>query len=114
MYAIRSYYALVGSAPKVFASRLGFGMVVAIFLLHLLVGGSVPLLLGVVLVVLASLEGVFGFCVGCYVYSFLVLPWLRNVEGGVCVVTIAVIALSYVVIFFRCWFLACFCVNDVI
>lgn len=61
----------VNAAPKVFAARLGLGMVTVALVAHLL--GSVVAASGVmgVLVACALLESLASYCVGCQVYSLL-------------------------------------------
>ncbi|MFP5043044.1 DUF4395 domain-containing protein [Parasediminibacterium sp. JCM 36343] len=55
--------------PKRFAARIGLVFVIAIFVLCLL--GIDTLVITAVLVLFEALESLFGFCAGCYVYSFL-------------------------------------------
>jgi len=70
---------LIDKAPKLFAARLGFVFSVSIFLLHLLAGGSGMFVLAFGLAVFAGLECVCNICVGCHIYSWLVIPWLNRV-----------------------------------
>lgn len=60
----------VNAAPKVFAARLGLAMTGATT--ACLAFGFVPAarVLAAVLIVCATLESVFGYCVGCTVYSW--------------------------------------------
>ncbi|MBN1118256.1 MAG: DUF4395 domain-containing protein [Bacteroidales bacterium] len=65
---------LINKAPKLFAARLGGIMSVLIIVFDLinlkLFAGSIALLI----LSLATLECVLNFCVGCYIYSWIVLP----------------------------------------
>jgi len=60
---------MVDNAPKVFAARIGvlFSVVTTIlYAANLLFAGSVVL---VILLICASLESFFSFCLGCWMYS---------------------------------------------
>ena len=61
----------VDRAPKRFAA--GMGMAITGLMLVLLVFKAVDLayILGVIIVVFATLESALGFCAGCYVYTFI-------------------------------------------
>jgi hypothetical protein len=69
---------LIDKAPKVFAARIGFiltllttmGALLNWFLLAYLAGG--------VLVIFAFLECGLNFCMGCWVYTYLVYPLVRK------------------------------------
>lgn len=65
-------------APKRFAARIGLGFGLLISTLHL--GGVTTPLPTIVLAVFATLESVFGFCAGCYVYTVYIrlLPKATN------------------------------------
>ncbi|MCL7987257.1 DUF4395 domain-containing protein [Sphingobacterium sp. lm-10] len=64
--------------PKKFAALLGF-IFTAIWLVFLIFGRpDLALVVGVVLLICAFLEAVFQVCVGCYVYNWVVAPWLRQ------------------------------------
>lgn len=60
-------------APKMFAARLGF-LFSAGSALFFAVSLPVSLVLGSILLVFATLDSVFDFCVGCLTYTYLVLP----------------------------------------
>lgn len=69
---------MTDKAPKIFASRLGFICAVA---------GSVFIALNMpmaarsiigLFVVLATLDSVFDFCVGCMIYNYLVFPFFKQ------------------------------------
>jgi len=65
---------LIEKAPKIFAARLGVLMVLAALILDLasIPAGALAFASG--LVIFATLECVFNFCLGCYVYTYVVLP----------------------------------------
>lgn len=69
---------LTDAAPKQFAAGVGlfFSLGIAALLALSLVLPAQAL--AGVLLLCALLEGALGFCVGCLVYSTLVLPFLRN------------------------------------
>ncbi len=60
-------------APKVFASRLGLCLSGGAAVTHFLAPSVAPWLAGT-LAVFTMLESVFDFCVGCVIYTYLVLP----------------------------------------
>lgn len=63
----------IDKAPKIFAARLGFLM--SLFIVIFSVAGlqSAALVIAGILTLFASLELLFGFCAGCYVYSYIAL-----------------------------------------
>ena len=69
---------LIDKAPKVFAARIGF-IITSITTLGALLGW--PLLAdvsGSVLVLFAFLECGLNFCMGCWIYTFVVYPLVRK------------------------------------
>lgn len=64
----------IDKAPKLFAARLGGIMSIFIVVSHVLHFGTVAASFAILVGVLSTLECVLNFCVGCYVYSWLVLP----------------------------------------
>ncbi|SHF41808.1 protein of unknown function [Mariniphaga anaerophila] len=64
----------IDKAPKVFAARLGFIMTLAIAILFILKLHTVAMVVAGVLVLFATLEFAFSFCVGCIIYTYFVLP----------------------------------------
>lgn len=68
---------VIDKAPKVFAARLGFIMTLVITLLMLLDLDTAALIVGGVLIFFASLEFVLAICVGCLIYTYLILPFYR-------------------------------------
>ena len=67
----------VGKAQKIFASRLGFIMTLVVTAL-LLLNLTIPaLVVGGILVFFAALEFALGICVGCIIYTYIVLPFYK-------------------------------------
>ena len=64
-------------APKIFAARLGFIMTLLIAVLLLLQLYTASLVVASVLAFFAFLEFAFGICVGCFLYTYVVLPFYR-------------------------------------
>jgi hypothetical protein len=67
----------IDKAPKIFAARMGFIMTLAIAILFLVGFYTASLVVAAILVFFASLEFLFGICVGCYIYTYFVLPAYR-------------------------------------
>lgn len=67
----------IGKAPKVFAARLGFLMtlLITIFLLSGL--QTIALVTGGILLFFASLEFALGICMGCILYTYVILPFYK-------------------------------------
>lgn len=66
--AFRLPYKGTDQAPKRFAARIGLAFVLLISALQL---AAISTLIPTgILVIFATLESVFGFCAGCYVYTF--------------------------------------------
>ena len=68
----------IGKAQKIFAARLGFIMTFVIAVLFLLEFSIATFIVSGILIFLASLEFVLGFCVGCFIYSYFVLPFYKK------------------------------------
>jgi hypothetical protein len=69
---------MTGKAPKVFASRLGFicGLLGCVFITL-----QIPLTAIVIIgiwTLLAILDSVLNFCVGCIIYNYLVFPFYNK------------------------------------
>ena len=64
----------IGKAQKIFAARLGFIMTMAVTILFYFELNTASLVIAGILVFFASLEFVFGICVGCIIYTYLILP----------------------------------------
>jgi len=63
----------IDKAPKLFAARVGFVFsITSIFLYY--ISPTSSLIVAFILMFFALLEAVFDFCVGCIVYTYIVLP----------------------------------------
>ena len=69
---------LIDKAPKIFAARLGFLMTTVIAFLFILNMPIASMVVAGLLIFFASLEFVFAICVGCMIYSYLVLPFYKK------------------------------------
>ena len=67
----------IDKAPKIFASRVGFLFALATVILYNFHPTS-SLIVGLTLMGFALLESVFNFCVGCVVYTYVVLPIFKE------------------------------------
>lgn len=67
----------VGKAQKIFAARLGFVMTLVVTVLLLLHLTTPALVVGGILVFFAALEFSLGICVGCIIYTYIVLPFYK-------------------------------------
>lgn len=67
----------INKAPKIFAARLGFVMTTVI--VGLFMGGltTSAMVVGGILVFFASLEFALAICVGCIIYTYLILPFYK-------------------------------------
>jgi hypothetical protein len=63
----------IDKAPKIFAARVGWLFAMATAVLHFIYPPASPIV-GAALMTFALLESVFDFCVGCVVYTYIVLP----------------------------------------
>ena len=68
---------IIDKAPKIFAARIGFIFSLAISVLLLLNFNTAALITGGILVVFASLEMALAICMGCILYTYLVLPFYK-------------------------------------
>lgn len=68
---------MIDKAPKIFAARLGFLMSAVIVLLFLFGFQLASVIVAGVLVFFAGLEFVFAICVGCTIYTYLILPFYK-------------------------------------
>lgn len=66
------------AAPKKFAATVGVLFSLAVFLLFHFNLNEYAYVVGGALVIFALLESVFKICVGCYVYDWLIVPFLRK------------------------------------
>lgn len=68
----------IDKAPKIFAARIGFLFTLAITVLSFLDMSVGALVVGGVLAFFASLEFVLGICMGCLMYTYLILPFYKS------------------------------------
>ena len=76
-YSARRYHLPVkpiDAAPKRFASSIGFVFSSGVALFQFLEWDNTAIFSGLVLVFCAMLESFFAYCLGCVVYTYLVLP----------------------------------------
>ena len=69
---------IINKAPKIFAARIGFILsLLALMLLstNLALASQITM---VVLVFFAFLEWCVGFCMGCYIYNWIILPYFNK------------------------------------
>jgi hypothetical protein len=69
---------IIDKAPKTFAARIGFLLSVLAFTLLLSNAVLAAQIMIVVLAFFAFLEWALGFCMGCYIYSWIVLPFFNK------------------------------------
>ena len=67
----------IDKAPKVFAARMGFVMSLTITVLMLLQFNTAAFAVGGILVFFASLEFALAICMGCIIYSYIILPFYK-------------------------------------
>ncbi|HKL31091.1 MAG TPA: DUF4395 family protein, partial [Tangfeifania sp.] len=67
----------IAKAQKIFAARLGFVMTLAISILLYYNLVTAAIVIGGILVFFATLEFALAICVGCIIYTYLVLPFFR-------------------------------------
>lgn len=65
----------IDKAPKIFAARLGFLMILTLTILFISNMQLATLIIGGAFILFALLEFVFAVCVGCIIYTYLVLPF---------------------------------------
>lgn len=68
----------IDKAPKIFAARLGFLMTSIICLLFILEFQVAAGIVAGILVFFATLEFAFAICIGCVIYTYLVLPFYKK------------------------------------
>ena len=68
----------IDKAPKIFAARIGFLMSLTITLLMLLQFNTAVYFVGGILIFFASLEFALAICMGCILYTYLVLPFYKH------------------------------------
>ncbi len=62
----------IDKAPKIFAARMGFLMSAAVVLLYFAQLPTASVVVAAILTFFAALELVAGFCMGCFIYTFVV------------------------------------------
>jgi hypothetical protein len=67
----------INKAPKIFAARIGFLLTLSIVILFVLDLNVAALIVGGILVFFASLEFALAVCMGCLMYTYLVLPFYK-------------------------------------
>ncbi len=70
----------INAAPRKFAAGLGLIFCVTIAVLIFLQLIVPSYIVGGTLALCAFMESVLGFCLGCYVYSFFIVPFIKNPE----------------------------------
>lgn len=75
-FQLKSYN--IDKAPKIFASRLGLVFTSLIILLNVIGYMQFSFYISGILVLFASLECILNLCVGCYLYSWFLLPFYKN------------------------------------
>ena len=68
----------IDKAPKIFAARLGFVMTLLMAILFIFGQTTGAKVVGIVLVLFAFLEFAFAFCMGCYIYTYIILKLFRE------------------------------------
>ncbi|MGQ7868939.1 DUF4395 domain-containing protein [Sunxiuqinia sp. sy24] len=68
----------IDKAPKIFAARMGFAMSLVFAVLFAFQLTTAASSVAGVLVFFAALEFAVGFCAGCTIYTYLVLPFYKN------------------------------------
>ena len=68
----------IDKAPKMFAARLGGFMFLVALVVNLLGGIEITYVITLLVAILSTLECVFNFCVGCYIYNYFVLPFYSS------------------------------------
>ncbi len=80
-YLAVKYYAhtrKIDKAPKIFAARLGMVFSLLITILSVVNIGVWGNILALMLIIFASVECFFNFCIGCYVYTLFIVPRFKN------------------------------------
>lgn len=69
---------LIDKAPKIFAARLGLLMIGVISVLLFLKLNIAAYIVAGILIFFAGLEFIFAICVGCIIYTYIVLPFYKQ------------------------------------
>jgi hypothetical protein len=67
----------IDKAPKIFAARIGFLMTLAIALLFVFQLNTVAFVVAGILVFFAALEFAMAICMGCILYTYIILPFYK-------------------------------------
>ncbi len=67
----------IDKAPKIFAARLGFIMTLVITILYLFNLSLAAMIVSGILLFFSTLEFTLGICVGCIIYTYVVLPFYK-------------------------------------
>ncbi len=68
----------INKAQKVFASRLGMLCAITAGILYFTGNIAASVVIAAMLMVLAFMDSVFNFCLGCVIYNYLVYPFYKN------------------------------------
>lgn len=68
----------IDKAPKIFAARLGFIATSVILILQISGQQVAALIAGGIFMLLALLEAALALCLGCAIYTYLVLPFYKS------------------------------------
>lgn len=69
---------MIDKAPKIFAARMGFLMTTVVALLFILNLTVASIIVASILIFFAALEFAFGICVGCLIYTYVILPFYKK------------------------------------
>ena len=67
----------IDKAPKIFAARMGFLMTLAVSILYATGEITSAIIVSGVLVFFAFLEFALAVCVGCFIYTYFILPFYK-------------------------------------
>ncbi len=67
----------IDKAPKIFAARLGFLLLLMLNILFLTGAQAPAMIVGGIFVLFAMLEFALAICIGCIIYTYLVLPFYK-------------------------------------
>ena len=67
----------IDKAPKIFAARMGFLMILALTILFISGAQMAALIVAGAFIFFAMLEYAFAVCVGCLIYTYFVLPFYK-------------------------------------
>lgn len=67
----------IDKGPKIFAARIGFLMTLAIALLFVFQLNTIAFVVAGILVFFAALEFALAICMGCIIYTYIILPFYK-------------------------------------